>query len=238
MAVPTPPSIAVTGLTDTVSPAQQPTLDVQLNSAYPLTITGTIELGFTSNAVNPSDDPSIQFSTGGRTLSFTIPANQTSASWPSSHSIQTGTVAGTITLTLIQFNAGGQPITPLPTLTPSSVTISRAAPTITSVQVVRTTGGFNVQIKGYSTPRQMTQAVFGFTAAAGSSLQTTQLTVSADSAFTTWYTGTSSTQYGSSFLYTQPFTVTGNVSAIASVSVTLSNANGSSSPASASVPAN
>ncbi len=234
VAVPAAPALSVTGLTDTVSPAQQPTVDVQLSSPYSLAITGTITLTFAADAVNPSDDPSIQFSTGGRTLGFTIPAGQTSASWPSSHNIQTGTVAGTITLTP-NFSAGGQNITPTPA--PSrSVTIARAVPKINSVQVVKTSGGFNVLVTGYSTPRQVTQAAFSFTATSGGNLQTTQLTVLSDSAFTTWYTGTSSAAFGSSFLYTQPFTVTGDLSAISSVSVTLSNAVGSSTAVSATFP--
>ena len=113
------------------------------------------------------------------------------------------------------------------------MTIARAAPKITAVQVVRVTGGFNILVTGYSTPRQVTQAVFTFTPAAGANLQTTQVTVPVDSTFTTWYTGTSSPQFGSSFLYTQPFTVQGNVSDIASVSVTISNATGTSTAVSA-----
>jgi len=41
----------VTGLPDTVTPAQQPSFDVQLNSAYSLPITGTVTLTFTPDAV-------------------------------------------------------------------------------------------------------------------------------------------------------------------------------------------
>ena len=232
LSVPQAPTVSITGLTDTVNPAQQPVLDVQLSSPYTLPITGTITLTFAHNAVNPSDDPSIQFSTGGRTLNFTIPAGQTSASWPSSHAVQTGTVAGRIDLTL-SFFAGGLNITPTPAPV-RPMTISRAAPQISSVQVARTSGGFNVVVRGYSTPRQVTQATFNFTAAQGGNLQTTVVTVPVDSAFTTWYTGTTSTQFGSSFLYTQPFTVQGNTNDIASVSVTLTNATGTSTAVSAS----
>ena len=149
------------GLTDTVTPAQQPTFDVQLSAAYPLTITGTVTLTFTPNAVNAADDPAIQFSGGGRTLNFTIPAGQTSAFPTTLPSIQTGTVAGEIDLTLSYF-AGGQNITPAnPPV--RSMTIARAAPKINSVQVVKVAGGFNVLVTGYSTPRQVTQAVFTFT---------------------------------------------------------------------------
>lgn len=231
VSVPPAPTLSVTGLTDTVNPAQQPTFDVQLSATYSLPISGTITLAFTPDAVNPADDPAIQFSTGGRTLSFAIAAGQTHAFPTSPSSLQTGTVAGRIDLTA-RFSAGGQDITPSPAPV-RSIQIARSAPGITSVQVVMTSGGFNVLVTGYSTPRQVTQAMFGFTAAAGKNLQTTQVPVSVDSAFTTWYSGASSSQYGSTFVYTQPFLVQGDVSAIASVSVTLTNSVGTSQSGSA-----
>ena len=224
-------ALSVTGLAGTVSPAEQPTFDVQLSEAYPLTITGTVTLTSTQNAVNAADDPAIQFSSGGRTLSFTIPAGQTSAFPTTPPSIQTGTVAGQINLKL-NFFAGGQNITP--TMQPvQSVTIARAAPQIDSVQVVKATGGFSILVTGFSTPRQITQADFTFAAVTGANLESAQVSVSTETVFTTWYTGTSSPQYGSSFLYTQSFTVQGNVSNIASVSVTLTNATGTSTAVSA-----
>jgi hypothetical protein len=74
----------------------------------------------------------------------------------------------------------------------------------------------------------MTQAVFNFTAAAQGGLQTTSLTVPLGTAFAAWYAGASSAQFGSQFLYTQPFTVQGDIGAIASVTVTLSNSVGTS----------
>jgi hypothetical protein len=231
--LPAAPSISVTGLSGTVNPAQQLPFDVQLGAAYSLAINGTVTLTFTPDAVTPSNDPSIQFSTGGRTLNFSIPAGQTRAFPTAPPAIQTGTVAGRIDLTL-KFSAAGQDITPTPAPI-QSVQIARSAPKIVSVQIAnRTSTGFNLLVTGYSTPRQVTQAVFSFTAASGANLQTTQVTVPVDSAFTTWYGGASSTQFGSSFLYTQPFTVQGNMTAIASVSVTLVNSTGSSPAVSAS----
>lgn len=224
-------TLSITGLAGTVSPAEQPTFDVQLSEAYPLTINGTVTLTSTQNAVNAADDPAIQFSSGGRTLSFTIPAGQTSAFPATLPSIQTGTVAGLINLKL-NFFAGGQNITP--TIQPvQSVTIARAAPQIDSVQVEKVSDGFKILVTGFSTPRQVTQAGFTFAAVSGANLESAQVTVSAETFFTTWYTGTSSPQYGSSFLYTQSFKVDGNVSDIASVSVTLTNATGTSTAVSA-----
>ena len=231
--VPAAPTTSVTGLTDTVSPALQPTFDVQLSAAYALPITGTVTLTFSPNAVNAANDPAIQFSSGGRTMNFTIAAGQTRAFPTTLPSIQTGTVAGQIDLTLGSITAGGQNITPAPAPV-RSVTIARAAPKINSVQVVKGAGGFNILVTGYSTPRQVTQAVFVFTSATGASLGTTQVSIPVDSVFTTWYTGNSSPQFGSQFLYTQPFTVQGSVSDIASVTVTLANATGTSTAASGS----
>jgi hypothetical protein len=228
-------TLSITGkeLTDIVSPALQPAFDVQLSAAYPLTITGTMTLTFRQNAIYPSDDPAIQFSGGGRTLNFTIPAGQLSAFPTNPPSVQTGTVAGQIDLTVISLFAGGQNITPAnPPV--RSMTIARLAPKINSVQVVKVGGGFNIVVTGYSTPRQVIQADFTFTPAAGAKLQTTPVTVIVESVFIIWYTGTTSPLYGSQFLYTQPFTVQGNVSDIASVSVTLAHSTGTSTAVSAS----
>jgi len=231
VALPPTPTVSITGLSATASPAQQSVFGVQLSSAYWLDITGSVTLTFTPNAVNDSDDPAIQFSTGGRTLNFTIPAGQTTASWNSPPAIQTGTVAGVIKLGL-RFSAGGLNLTPI--LAPSfSAAIAAAVPQIDTVQVVKTTGGFSILTTGYSTSREVTQATFDFTATVGGQVQTGALTASVGNTFTAWYTGESATQYGSVFLYTQSFTMEGNVSDMTSVSVTLTNSMGNSSAVSA-----
>lgn len=226
---PPAPALSFTGLSGSVNPAAQPSFNVTLAAPYPIPILGSLTLEFTPDAVSPADDPAIQFSTGGRTLNFTIPAGQTSA-FTTPPAFQTGTVAGAIKLTL-RLTAAGHDITPTP-IPSVTVQVARSAPVIGTVQVVRTSGGFEVRITGYSTPRQMTQAVFDFTAAVQAGLQTTSLTVSLGTAFTAWYAGTPSAQFGSQFLYTQPFTVQGEIGAIAAGSVILSNAVGSSQAAS------
>ena len=232
--LPPSPSVTISGLPDTLTPAQQPEFDIQLSSAYSRDITGTVTLTFTPNAVNASDDPAVQFSTGGRTLGFTVPAGQTSAAWASPPALQAGTVAGQIRLAL-RYSAAGQDLTPtfVPTRT---ATIARGVPKIDSVQLVVGSGGVQVSVAGYSTPREVTQATFTFTAALASGSQTVSVTVDVKDAFTSWYTGASSTQYGSAFLYTQPFTVQGNASNIKSVELNLSSTSGISESATASVP--
>lgn len=89
-------------------------------------------------------------------------------------------------------------------------------------------------ISGYATPRQVKSATFRLTPAAGANLQTTEVTVSTEAMFTTWYQDPASLQFGSLFTFSQPFTIQGDVNAIASVSVTLTNDQGTSQAVSGS----
>ncbi len=221
------PAIYVAGFPDTLGPAEQPPFDVRLGAAYPLPITGTLTLTFTPDAAFP-DDPAIQFSSGGRTLRFAIPAGQTSAFPAFPPALQTGTSAGRIDLTL-RFSVADLDITPSPPPVWSLV-VPHSPPRIVSVQIAdRTSSGFSVAIVGFSTLREVGQAAFSFNVASGADLYTVQLTLAVESAFAAWYGGPSSGQFGSSFYYTQPFTVPGDVE-IVSVSVALSNEMGSSPP--------
>jgi hypothetical protein len=74
----------------------------------------------------------------------------------------------------------------------------------------------------------MTQAVFHFTPVAGQSLSTTDLTVDLTSAFQTWYQSAASDPFGTTFSYTQAFTISSDASAVQSVDVTLTNSQGTS----------
>jgi len=232
-----PPPVSkptVTGVGTTEPPAQQPTIAVELAQTYPIALAGTMDLNFASAKGN-IDDPSVQFSTGGRTVTFTIPAGQTKAVFPSAtFSLGTGTVAGTITLTL-HFQANGQDVTPKPAPT-QVITIAPQAPVITKVTATATSGGFEVEVTGFSNTREMVSATFTFTAASGTTLQGSPSTITVDQIFATWYNDPASAQYGSQFTFAQPFTISGNTSGIASVSVTLTNQQGTSPAVSASVP--
>jgi len=181
---------------------------------------------------SPSDDPALQFANGSRTLRFSIPAGSTTAEFEGTAAFQTGTVAGAIVLTP-SFAAGG---TPLPGATPRTIRILRSAPSLRSATVTRTATGFDVAITGFATPREVTQAVFRFTAATGANLQTTELTIPLNAASATWFSSDTSRPFGSQFTYRQPFTLAGDSAAVASVSVTLSNSVGASQPATANVP--
>jgi hypothetical protein len=79
----------------------------------------------------------------------------------------------------------------------------------------------------------MVSANVGFTAAAGVTLASNQATISLSSVFTTWYQSSASAAYGSQFSLTMPFTFTNGTNPLTSVSVQLTNAQGSSTTANA-----
>ena len=107
------------------------------------------------------------------------------------------------------------------------------APVITSVSLTRDGAILIVVVQGYSSPRDMTSAIFNFTAASGDSINDPQVTVDVGTDFIDWYAEDTSTLYGSAFTYTQTFLLSNDASTIGSVSVTLSNSIGTSNAVSA-----
>jgi hypothetical protein len=225
LSVPAVPALSITGLPDTGTPATQPTLGIALSDKYPVEITGQATLTFTPDS--GADDPAVQFTTGGRTANFQVPAGATQAVFSSSTiGVQTGTVAGTITVTS-SIQAGGVNITPTPA--PSkTIRIAKAAPVITSVSLTRTGSGFDLVVIGYATPREVASATVGLTASPGTVLSASQFTISLTAVFTTWYQTASSAAYGSQFSLRIPFTVQNVSNAVSSVSVSLANSQGAS----------
>lgn len=178
----------------------------------------------------PADDPNIKFiSSGNRTLDFTIRAGAQQAEFTGgSSAFQTGTVAGTITVRVAKLSAAGVDV--IPSSPPSqAVRVDRRAPAVTSAKFIPGSSSFDVEVVGYSTPREVTQGIFQFTPASGANLQTTSLTVALSSNFSEWYRKPEAPTFGSQFKLRITFNVQGEVSAISAVSVTLSNAQGSSS---------
>ena len=229
-------TITVSGLPDTANAASQYPLQVTLSAAYSAAITGQLIIGFQANS--GLGDSTIQFSTGGTTAGFNIPAGSTSATFVDSNGIavsqlqiQTGTVAGTISLSVSNLRAAGVDITPTPA-PGASTQIAAAAPVITNVLV--TSDGNNgcpkgqicIQVTGYATSREVTQAVYTFAAASGQTLQSSSgsITVDVSSVFSNWF---SASAIGSQFILSQPFTVQGSPSGVVPQSVTLTNRVGS-----------
>jgi hypothetical protein len=103
-------------------------------------------------------------------------------------------------------------------------------PVITSVTFKQTTGGVVVSIAGYSTTKELTQAALQFNAATGGSLSAGTATVPLSATIAAWYASAASAAFGSQFTVNIPVAVSGSVSAIGSVTVTLTNTQGNSAP--------
>jgi hypothetical protein len=221
-----------TGISSSAEAAQQLTGALLPGAAYPDEITGQITLSFQPDAslASPAEDPAIQFSSGGRTVPFTIPANSTA---PISFSLQTGTVAGTLTVA-VRWQAGGASLA-VPAALSQAIRIAPAVPVISTITASATASGFQVQITAYSNTREVTQAVFQFTPAAGQNLQTTSVTVPLTDAANTWFQSSTADAYGSQFVLTVPFSLAGSSSAIGSVAVELVNTQGTSGSVSATL---
>ena len=219
------PSAVISGLPATVEPARQHFVRLELENAFPVPLTGQLLLSFAPES--GGGDSMVRFSSGSRTAVFRVPAGVTSAEFDDGNlAVQTGTVAGSIVLT-VRLEAGGVEITPVPA--PSfSARIDRAAPVIVSAKLVRKSGGFDIQVTGYCTARELSEASFQFDAAAGSTLQQAQVRVPMDTVASAWFQDAASVRFGSQFTFTQSFNVQqGEAGAVTPVSVTLTNRVGS-----------
>jgi hypothetical protein len=231
------PGYQFEGATGTVEPVAQPSIGLRLDRSYPLALNGTFTLSFNSEVF--ASDPAVQFATGGRTVNFTIPAGQTQALFPNNRNqiaLQTGTVAGAITVTpafaTTEGNINLTPATP-PAL---NLNVTQSAPRLLSVQVgAKTASGFTLLITGYATGRSITQMDLQFTAVSGENVATTRLSLPVEASFTAWYGSAQSQPFGSLFTASVPFTMQGEVTnvtnvvdTIQSVQVTISNRQGAS----------
>jgi hypothetical protein len=212
----------------TAAPGEQPTLNLVMTKPYPVDLQGTMTLTVDPLTPGAPTDPAVQFSTGGTTFTFTIPAGSTTTP---TVQLQTGTDSSTITVTLT-LEANGQTID-APSIQPVVITVPNSAPVISSITLARNGNTLTVDIQGYSTTRDVGSATFDFTPASGSSISNPEITVDVSTDFTTWYSGETSVQYGSSFSYSQVFNLNNDSSNIGSVSVVLTNSVGQSNQATA-----
>jgi hypothetical protein len=224
-------------------PAQQPVFGLTLASPYPLALQGTLTLTFVSTVF--TDDPSIQFASGGRTVNFKIPANSTQALFngnATSMALQTGTTAGNIVITPAFALPGGFDLTPS---SPDvlTLTIQPSAPQLLSAGVTaQTLSSFTLVLSGYSTTRAIRQLDIQITPRQGQSFSTTHLTIDVSSASSAWSQSAASQGFGGSFLMAIPFNLSnGNTTAdlvhlLQSLSITATNDVGASSAVSVTIP--
>jgi hypothetical protein len=218
--VPPAGAATLTGPATTQS-GSQPSVGLTITNPYPLALTAEFTLGFASSTTPQVDDGSIVFSTGGRTYSYVVAANTTTAP---PVQLQAGTDAGTITVTA-KLTADGVDVTPA-ALVPLTIVVPAVVPVISGTTVTRSGDTLTVVIHGFSNTREVSQAVFDFTAATGDTLGTPTLTIPATTIFSTWFSDPTSDQYGSTFTYTQIFDTSGDATTVGPVKVTLTNSVG------------
>jgi len=232
---PTLPSYTITGPSGSASPLTQSNISLTLSSGYSLDLTGTLTI---TTEGTFGTDASVQFATGGRTVSFTIPAKSTSANFAGQGTeipVQTGTVAESVTLTPAFTTAGGVSVTPSSPTT-LQFSIPSSAPVLLSAQATgQSSNSFNLVVIGYSTTRSLTSLNVTFTPAAGFNIGTSQLTVDLSQVSSGWFQGSGSAAFGGQFSVTMPFTLTGPtktgqtlLQSLASVAATVSNGTGTS----------
>jgi hypothetical protein len=237
------PEILFTGASGTQPPGQQPAIGLSLASPYSMPLTGVLTLNVQSDSF--AVDPAVQFASGGRTVSFSIPANTTDAVFANGAKqirLQTGTVAGVIVVTPSFSAPGGVNVTP-DSVASLTLTVPQSAPQLLEIQILSTSANsITVSVSGYSTSRSLKQLDFDFTPAANFTLASTHFSVNIESASSTWFRGTGSQSFGGLFSATIAFGLqssgsqTNLVSAVRSISVTASSELGKSNAVSVELP--
>jgi large repetitive protein len=224
------PTVTISGLPTTGVAATQPPASVTLSGPSPVTTTGTLTLAFTpaSGAAQPFD---AKFASGSPyTAPFTIAAGSTQGFFGTASSVPVmiGTVAGKITITTSIQD---------PTLAPPApvvITVNPTVPVVTKLTIGAITNGtFTISVTGRSTPRDMASALFHFALPTNTQPSTLDVTVPLTTAFTSWYSNSSSVAFGSTFTATVPFTFTGppgSTVPFVAVTVTMTNSVGASNP--------
>ena len=206
--MPVAPTVRLLGLPDQAPPAQQIPVRITLGEPSPVDVNGEVELAGV-------DDPGLQFSTGGRTASFRITAGATETSLK----LQTGTVAGQVSVSVRLLELDPQPA-------PFRFTIPAAAPVLRAAEAGWTGQGLEFSVYGFATTRSVDAAVFRFRG--GADLGTSELTLPLSAAASAWFSSDNARAFGGQFRYRQVFRVEGAAGAVEAVSVVLRSQAGES----------
>jgi len=231
------PSYAFTGASGNQPALTQAGIGLSLSSSYPLPLTGTLALQADSG--NLPADPSVQFATGGKTVTFTIPANSTDAVFPGGSTqvkVQTGSIANNITITPTFALGSGLDLTPSQA---PSLSLAIPATTVQLQSALITQNSQNtlvLSISGYSTTRAVSALQFQFSPVPSAKLPNSKISVDIQADAASWFNSTQSQSFGGQFTISVPFTLQASntssttvpVSLLQSVSITASDSLGTS----------
>jgi hypothetical protein len=220
--MPALPAIVFRGVPSTMGPAAQVPVSLELEEPYSVPVSGRLVATFIPDS--GFGDGTIQFSIGGRAADLAITPGALEVKLPQNLAIQSGTVAGTILLSATLESGGLN----LGSQSPSwSIRVDPAPPAIKAVTTSVNNGVLEVRITGFCTAREVSSAVFRFSATAGSTLQNSEITIPLTALTEPWFADSDNAQFGSQFTFTQPFNVQGNLNAVKLESVALANRLGS-----------
>jgi hypothetical protein len=201
----TPPALTIGAIAPNSN--GQPALALTIGGTYPVDLTGTLVLSFTSSV--GGDDQTVTYTDGTRSVNFTIPANTSTAKFPTTtFGVRTGTVAGTITLRVTNLTAGTANVTPSPA-PQQTIVIAPAPPVITSISCTGSSSGMTVSVTGFTNTRSMVSGTFNFTAPAKTTISSgsSSILVQLGPPFTTYFATTAANATGGQFTLTMPFTL-------------------------------
>jgi hypothetical protein len=231
------PAWSITGASGTLTPLQQVSVGLSLASPYPLSVSGTLTMNVLPQGF--SADPAIQFSTGGKTVAFTIAANSTTAVFANgatSVKLQTGSTAGSITLTPSFQTSAGASLT-AGGGTPLVLNVPAAAPVVVGAQIVsQTATSLTIAVTGVTNTQTLSHLDFKFTPASGYSLKTSAVSIPVSAAATAFFGSAAAQNFGGQFVATIPFSfnvgsnIASAVSLMQSVAITATSDQGTSAP--------
>ncbi len=212
------PSLSLTVNPSPLSSQLQATVTVQLASAALLNLTGTIALTFSPSVIGVSDDPAIMFlANSSRQLALNLATGTQTATFggQSALTFQTGTTAGTITFTVTFANTPAYS---------QSFTIPPAVLQIASASAVQSNPNLVVTVNGYDNTYSAGLLNFTFYDTSGKVIS--PISVNAAGNFHALYFGATDTA-GGAFSMQATFPVTGTITQIGSVAISMSNSVGS-----------
>jgi hypothetical protein len=230
------PDYKVTGPGGVQGPLQQPGVGLTLASPYSLPLRGSLNLTFSSDVFTAN--PAVQFSTGGRTINFTIPAGATQATFENGSTeirLQTGTVAGTIQVVPTFTTTAGLDVSPQ-SAAPLSMAVNREAPRLLTVDIgARGASSLTLQVNGFSTTRTLRSVEIQITPRGDAEFTATVLRFNVESSTLAWFQTPQSEPFGGLFSLTIPLTFSRGGSTedliqhVQSLTVTATNEIGTSS---------
>lgn len=225
---------------------EQPRIALSLAKPYPVALRGTMTLAVESDGF--AIDPTTQFSTGGRTVAFTIPAGSlrgTFATGLPEIRFQTGSVAGSFVLTTSFTTTSGITI-PSDGVKPLRIGLAAGAPKLLGGGVqTRGTSSLSLELIGVTTTRSLSRMSVKVKARSGYQIANTEYTQDLTGSSLLWFYSPASAGYGGQFVATLALqlSASGNVAAgmnlvqaIESLTVTFQNERGNSDPVTIVIP--